>query len=537
WIDDCPNQLYSAFTFKGGSVWRERLKVDLKGTSGLKELLDGHDDASLHALMTNLGGHDMETVLDAFRAVDDDRPHCFVAYTVKGYGLPLAGHKDNHAGLMNPDQMAAFKRTMRIRDGREWEPAEGLDLDEAALRSFLAETPFAGRARSEDRAPMISVPEIAPPAGSSLATQAAFGKILNDLGRETSALADRIVTASPDVTVSTNLGGWVNQRRLFHRDPRVDLFREEKVASPQRWDMSPRGQHIELGIAENNLFLLLAELGLAEPLFGARLLPIGTLYDPFISRGLDALNYACYQGARFMVVATPSGMALAPEGGAHQSVLTPLIGMGQDGLTYFDPAYVDELAAILAWGFEHLQREDGGSVYLRLSTRAIRQPGRVLDEATRDGIIGGGYWLREPQPGAEVAIAYAGVVAPEALEAFESLAEDLPGAGLLAVTSPDRLHAEWTRARRRRASGASGEASRIERLLRPLAPDAALVTVIDGHPATLSWMGAVRGHRTHGLGVEHFGQSADVPDLFRIQGIDAAAILDAVAGALVERRR
>ena len=131
----------------------------------------------------------------------------------------------------------------------------------------------------------------------------------------------------------------------------ADLFRSEKIPSTFNWDFSPRGQHIELGIAEMNLFILLSALGLSHSINGERLLPIGTLYDPFIERGLDALNYACYQDARFMVVATPSGITLAPEGGAHQSIATPLIGMAQDGLASFEPAFVDELAVIMGWGF------------------------------------------------------------------------------------------------------------------------------------------------------------------------------------------
>ncbi len=342
---------------------------------------------------------------------------------------------------------------------------------------------------------------------------------------------------SPDVTVSTNLGGWVNRRGVFDRNERADVFREEKVVSTYNWQLGQKGQHIELGIAEHNFFLLMAALGLAAPLFGARLLPVGTLYDPFIERGLDALNYACYQDARFMLVATPSGITLAPEGGAHQSVKTPLIGMGQDRLSYFEPAFIDELATIMRWGFDHMQAPDGGSVYLRLSTRGLEQPKRTLDTALTGAIIDGAYWLKPPAPGAELAIVYSGAVAPEAIYAHAQVLEDLPGAGLLAVTSPDRLHVGWRAAAAARQRGESAAQAPIERLLAPLASDAALVTVIDGHPATLSWLGAVGRHRVRALGVDHFGQSGDLPSLYRVYGIDAEAILDAAAALLVERVR
>jgi pyruvate dehydrogenase E1 component len=357
----------------------------------------------------------------------------------------------------------------------------------------------------------------------------AFGKILNDLARAGGPLADAIVTTSPDVTVSTNLGGWVNQRGLFAREDRRDQFRDSKIASPQRWAMGPKGQHIELGIAENNLFLLLAALGLTGPLFGRRVIPVWTLYDPFINRGLDALNYACYQDARFMLVATPAGLTLAPEGGAHQSIHTPLIGMAQAGLSYFEPAFVDELTEIMRWGFGHIQAADGGSIYLRLSTRTLEQPRREPDEAFRRDLVEGAYWQVAPQPGAELVIAYTGVVAPEAREAFDQILEDIPGAGLLAVPSPDRLHHGWSQ-----ALAADGR-SHIERLLEPLAPEAGLVTVIDGPPATLSWLGGVRGHRVAALGVDRFGQSGDIPDLYRAYRLDADAILDAAADVLSGR--
>ncbi len=539
WIDECPNDLYSALTFKGGEAWRKHLETELRGTSGIKELLDSHDDVSLHRLMTNLAGHDMESVLDAFHAAaDDDAPRCFVAYTIKGYGLPLAGHKDNHAGLMNPQQMDGYRKAMRIPEGSEWEPFAGLEADREALQVFLRDVPFRTEASRRFDAPRIEVPDSFPtPRGDKLATQQAFGQILNELAQGKGDLADHVVTTSPDVTVSTNLGAWVNQRGLFSRRERPDVFREEKVASAQKWVRSHAGQHVELGIAENNLFLLLAALGLSHSLYGARLLPVGTLYDPFINRGLDSLTYACYQDARFMVVATPAGITLSPEGGAHQSINTPLIGMSTDRLTYFEPAYVDELAAAMAWGFRHMQAEDGGSVYLRLSTRQIEQPKRALTPEQRADICAGGYWIVPPAPGAELAIAFTGAVAPEAAEAHAAVLEDIPGAGLFAVTSPDRLHSGWLEAARRRAAGEAEARSHVETMLAGMSPGAALVTVLDGHPATLSWLGSVGDFRVSALGVEKFGQSSDSADAYRLHGIDSEAILDAAAAACLARLR
>jgi pyruvate dehydrogenase E1 component len=528
WIDECPNTRYSALAYKGGGAWRTQLQQELGDTSGIRELLDEHDDSALQRLMTNLAGHDMTSVLEAFHGATDDRPTCFIAYTIKGFGLPFAGHKDNHAGMMTPEQVDAFKRSNGIRDGEEWDPFAGLEIPSHELEAFIAGVPFARITDRRFNAARIAVPEAFDAAATErMSTQQGFGRILADIARTHPDLADHIVTTAPDVTVSTNLGGWVNRRGIFDSTDRNDAFKEEQIVSAQSWAMSPSGQHIELGIAESNLFILLAALGLSGPLFGSRLLPIGTVYDPFICRGLDALNYACYQDARFLLVGTPSGVSLAPEGGAHQSIYTPLIGMGQPGLTLFEPAYVDELSEILRWSFNHMQDAGGGSVYLRLSTRPLDQPSRAMSSSLREEVLAGGYWLEPPSHDCELAIIACGAVLPEAIEAHRQLSEDLPGAGLLVVTSPDRLERGWREAVQKRQD------CQIAMLLSDLPQSAAMISVLDGHPATLSWLGSVRQHRILALGVDRFGQSGDIPDLYRTLGIDAEAIVAAAARLVV----
>jgi pyruvate dehydrogenase E1 component len=536
WIDACPNSLYSALVFKGGAGWREALTRDLNQYPGIRRILEQHDDEALHGLMTNLAGNDMQAVLDAFENVNDDVPTCFIAYTIKGQGLPFAGHKDNHSGLMTLDQMAGFKKGMGIADGEEWQKFAGLKATPAELQAFVDAAPFNARGTRRTTAPVVAIPAALPkPNDKKSSTQEGFGKILNAIAAEDSELSRRIVTTSPDVTVSTNLGAWVNRRGLFGHTEAEDVFRELKVVSAQLWRKTPRGQHVELGIAENNLFIQLAAMGLSHQLFGARLLPIGTLYDPFIARGLDALNYACYQDSRFMLVATPSGVTLAPEGGAHQSIHTPLIGIGQPGLLSYEPTYVDELAILMRHGLDYMQQDKGGSIYLRLSTRSLAQPERTLSAGQQADIVNGGYWYVEPEAGSDVAIVAMGAVTPEAIAAHESVARDFAGAGLLVLTSPDRLHADWLDAQRNRGRTTGvvdRSAAPVERLLAPLSRDARIVTVMDGHPLALSWLGSVRGHRVVPLGIEAFGQSGDIPDLYRTYRLDAAAIIDAVARAL-----
>ena len=529
WIETCPNADFAVLTYQGGAAWRRRLEADLADKAEALGIVASFDDEGLAALMTNLGGHCLETLTEAFDACQDDRPTLFIAYTVKGYGLPLAGHKDNHSGMMNAPQIAQLRETMGIAEGDEWEPYGGLgDNATERLKAFVADSPIARKLR-ETGAPAVTVPErFEVPAGAEISTQAAFGKVLHDLAKSDTELADRIVTTAPDVTQTTNLGAFVNQRGLFRRQELADVFQQAKIPSAQKWTAHGAGQHIELGIAESNFFLLLASLGLSAGHFGTRLLPVGTVYDPFIARGLDALNYGCYQDARFLLVGTPSGLTLAAEGGAHQSINTPLIGIGQPGLASYEPAFADEVALLMRHAFDYMQRPDGSAVYLRLSTRPVAQVARENDAWEADAIKGA-YWLRAPAPGAEAAIVCSGTVVTEALAAWEALREDIPGLGLLNVTSSDLLHREWSQRHAGRWTDGKAPACHAETLLGQLAPDAGLVTVLDGSPAALSWLGAVRGMRVSPLGTDRFGQTGDLPDLYRSYRLDAEAIIDAAA--------
>ena len=540
WIDCCPNQLYCALTYQGGAAWRARLAAAFKDDPQAADLVARRTDVELASLMANLGGHDIPGLIAAFaEARKTDRPTCFIAYTIKGWGLPLAGHKDNHAGLLTPTQVEALRQSLGVRAGHEWDAFEGVVSDRQEVEAAITAARLRLH-RPQRKADVVEVPVLPSIARSPTAsTQQAFGQILNEIARTDTQLARRIVTAAPDVTVSTNLGPWVNRRGLYARASMRDTFKAERIPSTYAWEFSPQGQHFELGIAEMNLFTLLSALGLSHDLFGERLIPIGTLYDPFIGRALDALNYACYQDARFLIVATPSGITLAPEGGAHQSILTPLIGMAQSGLAAFEPAFVDELAVIMKFAFEYMQRSpgkgegqgewdsSGGAVYLRLTTRSIEQPTRSMDEALARDIVKGGYWMRPPGPGTELVIIAMGAVVPEAIRAIGLLAEDRRDAALLVVTSADRLHGEWTAAERARDDGRQVSPTHIEKLLEPLSARAGLVSVLDGHPATLGWVGSVRGHRMRTLGVDSFGQSGSLADLYQHHAIDARAIMRA----------
>ena len=486
-----------------------------------------HFEMSLQ-VMINLGGHDMDVLLEAFEeARQHDKPTCFIAYTLKGYGSDLAGHRDNHGLLLNVKQISRIQEVLKIPQGEEWEPFAGIDNPQP-LKDYVAQAPF-NFDFSRNFGPTTekyAIPDILPcrRIDSKSSTQAGFGQIMVEIGKSKEPFADRVVTMAPDVTTSTNLSGFLNLRGLFSAEVRPDPGKAHNVMSMNKWDASPKGQHIQLGIAENNLFSMLTAAGMSADLFGQRLLPIGTLYDPFISRGLDSLNYGCYVDSRFMVVATPSGVSLGPEGGAHQSIYTPLIGIGQPSLLYYEPAYVDELQVCMAEGLKHMQKEDGGSVYLRLSTRPLEQPQREMTPSLREDLLRGGIWNVPPPPkkkgqkALNVVIVYCGVMAPEAHGALQTVIKNKKSAALLQVTSPDLLYNDWA---------SNGENSYIAELLREVPSTTKIVTVHDSHPAALGWLGSVRGHQVCSLGVTRFGQCGDLVDLYQQYGIDQDAIVKA----------
>ena len=521
WIDDCPNQLYSALIYEGGTTFKQRVLDDIGDQNIVSQLINKRTDEEFLDLMANLGGHCVYTLCDAFKNIKDDKPTAFIAYTIKGWGTPLAGHKDNHAGLMTKVQMETFKSKLGVIDGNEWNTFLD-DKSNQELDKYIKNLPFQRAGHRKYKSKKIEVDSNISIKDTSISTQNAFGKILDQYAKNNTEFSNRIITTSPDVSVSTNLGPWINRKGLFSRVESSDTFRDRKIPSAQKWIFSTEGQHLELGIAEMNLFLMLGAAGLSHELFGERLFPVGTVYDPFIARGLDAMNYACYQDARFMLAGTPSGISLAPEGGAHQSIGTPLIGISQPGLLSFEPAFADELSIIMSYGFDYLQMENGGSVYLRLSTRSIEQPHRHIDESLKTNILKGGYWLKKPGPNPQLVIVYQGVIANEVIEAASILGERFKDIGVLSITSSDNLFHDW----KNKSSNlhTHKEQSHIEVLLDYISKDTKLITVIDGHPMTLSWIGSVYGHKTITLGVDRFGQTGNIKELFSEFGIDSSSI-------------
>ena len=525
-IDAMPNTEYQRLLRGGPAEVRQRLLGG--GHHDLHQLTDELDDDEIYQAVRNLGGHDLAALDRAFTAIDDSRPTVIFAYTLKGYGLATEGHPQNHSALLSADQLAQLAE----RSGADpIDPWRGFAEGSPEAASCAA---AAARLRREPvpaaRPPAVPADLARTPTGVST-TQAALGRTLLDLHRAAPDAGARVVTVSPDVSSSTNLGGWVNKVGVWAQAERADLFADDKQTI-LHWQERPTGQHLELGIAETNLVGVLGELGTTWNRWGQPLLPIGVMYDPFVERALEPWSFGIYAGGQSILVGTPSGVSLAAEGGAHQSIKTPSIGLEQPGCISYEPAFALDAQWVLLASLARLGRPDGGSAYLRLSTRPIDQALAAVpnDPAARErrrrSVVAGAYLLRRaPRPA--VTLCAMGAVVPEALSAADRLATIGFDADVVVVTSPDLLF-RGLQARR----GLDEAPTWILDGVLPADRARPMVTVLDGHPHTLAFLATVnRVPATH-LGVTRFGQSGDLASVYRYHGLDADSIIAAALGLL-----
>jgi pyruvate dehydrogenase E1 component len=528
-IDAMSNEEYQSLLRADPAELRERLPAE-EGAR-LARFAADLPDAELVDAFRNLGGHDLGALLDAYAEADrvEDRPTVVFAYTIKGWGLPIEGHPANHSALLTAEQLAELAPALGAEAAEPWAP---LPAGSAAAK-LCRET---GERLRRPAPPKHDPPPVPAEVGRAHrgqgSTQQAFGRLFFDLAQQAPEVAGRVVTVSPDVASSTNLGGWINHAGIWSAAERPDFFADD-TGGTIRWRESEQGQHIELGIAEVNLVGLLGELGTTWERYGAPLLPVGTIYDPFIGRCLEPWSFSIYSGGQSILVGTPSGITLAPEGGAHQSIITPSIGIEQPGCVAYEPAFGQDLEWTLLHALGRVGRPDGSSAYFRLSTRPVDQALAAVpeDPAAREGrrraAIAGGYLLRRAGSAPDVTIAAMGAVLPEALAAADELERGGVAADVAVVTSADLLF----RALRARTGLAAGEESALAAVL-PADRAAPLVTVLDGHPHTLAFLGLVRGVPVAPLGVDRLGQSGDVDALYRHHGIDADTIAGAAADLL-----
>ncbi|EGD41422.1 pyruvate dehydrogenase E1 component [Nocardioidaceae bacterium Broad-1] len=524
-LEQMPNEEYQRMLRVDSSEIGERIVAS--GASGeLQDLVDRTAPDVLAEAVRDLGGHDLPQLIETFGSLDTHRPSVVFAYTIKGRGLPTEGHPNNHSALLTESQMAALAESTGSSVEDPWRrPAPGSEAAELCARRAAAL-----RRSPHQAAPALPVPpSLGHPYRKPISTQAALGRLLADLPRDAPLAASRVVTCSPDVASSTNLGGWINKTGVWSVEDRRDWFADD-AERVLKWSEATSGRHIELGIAEVNLVGLLGELGTTWSRWGERLIPIATLYDPFVSRALEPWSYGIYAGAQSILVGTPSGVTLAPEGGAHQSITTPSIGLEQPGCVAWEPCFPQDLE----WTFLHAMSQigvpGGTSAYFRLSTRPIDPAAAALPEdpdlleRRRRQAVAGGYRLSGHDPRTEdVTLVGVGAIMPEVLRAAEVLSGQGVVAGVVCLTSPDLLFRSFQQRSRRKP----GEGSNIIDDLFPSTSPAPLVTVQDGHPHTLSFLAGARGDEIRCLGVSDFGQSSDLDDAYRIHGIDTASILDA----------
>jgi pyruvate dehydrogenase E1 component len=518
-IDDMPNEEYQSLFSVEGPELRTRFLEN--ADPAVERFLSTTDDSELGPLIRNLGGHDIGELLSAYRRADavTDRPTVVFAYTVKGRGLPNAGDPMNHSALLSENQIDDLRASMDLNADTEW---DRLDPETDAGRICAAVGASINNEPTPPR-PAIQVPEASGAAQKPVtSSQEAFGRVLVQLGKDPQ-LASRLVTASPDVAVSTNLGGWINAQGVFSPIETPDYHGTDRLL---KWAPGPQGRHIELGISEMNLFLLLGQLGLSHEHHGEMLLPIGTVYDPFVLRGLDALIYSLYNDSKFIIVGTPSGVTLAPEGGAHQSSITPSVGLELPGIVAVEPAYGEAVDWLLSRALRRLADPDGSSCYLRLSTRPIDQApfaaakARIGATALRDAVLSGGYRLREPGSGERLIITASGPLMPEVLQAADMLDEEGIGATVIDVTSQDLLFREWhtTMTGAARSATIPVDTSHLATLILPEERTAPILTVHDASPHSMAWLGSVFGQRVLPLGVNRFGESGTIAELYEAMG-------------------
>ncbi|MEW1586249.1 pyruvate dehydrogenase [Micromonospora vinacea] len=549
WIDAMPNEQYQSLFGLTGPALRKQF---LDGApAGIDELIAHVDDEELGPLVTDLGGHDLQAMLDAYAQCDavTDRPSVVFAYTVKGWGLPIAGNPRNHSALLSPEQVDTLRAAQGLTAETEWDrldPASPAGIQAGARREALSRPP-------RERALGVTVPEsTGVRANKPISTQEVFGRVLVDLARDRE-VGRYLVTTAPDVATSTNLAGFINKTGVFAPTEQRSWTEDRML----RWTESPAGQHIELGISEMNLFLLLGQLGLSWDLSGQPLLPVGTVYDPFVLRGLDAFLYGTYSGSRFVVAGTPSGITLAPEGGAHQSTITASVGLELPGVTFVEPAY----AATLDWLLcDALGQMAGGSApaataapaedgayYFRLSTRPLDQApfeaarARLGDAVLRRQVVAGAYRLVDAHQAYPhlvdapvVQLAASGAVLPEVLAAAAELADEGIAAHVVDVTSLDRLYRAWQRTLRQGVRTATVPS--VPGALRSAFADRVpVVTVHDAASHAMAWLGSAVGAPAVPLGVDEFGQSGSVAELYELHDLLPGSIVNAALAAIALR--
>jgi pyruvate dehydrogenase E1 component len=548
WFDQIPNEQYQSLF--GLTPEAARIRFLEGSPDGVSQFLDNYSDEELFEILTDLGGHDISSLLETFKECDavEDKPSVVFAYTIKGWHLPIAGDKRNHSAQISKKQIDELRTLMGLNASNEWSKFEPGSAEDSLCLSRSHSLKRASK-KAEIVADFPHTTGIAPTGSSS--SQEAFGRVLTELSRN-EEIRPYLVTTAPDVATSTNLGGFINRHGIFNKD----VKREWNDNSIQKWVEGPKGQHIELGISEMNLFTLLGQLGISGDISDQPLIPIGTVYDPFVLRGLDAFIYSVYSGAKFIVAGTPSGITLAPEGGAHQSTITPSVGVELPGVVLMEPAYAQSLDWLLCDALAHVAgakkntapdlRPNELAFYFRLTTRSLDQQPfyeakqRIGEATLRSQVLAGAYKLVDGRSALNkqdnhlapvVYLASSGAVMPEVLAAAKQLALEGVIAHVIDITSLGRVFGSWQRTLKQGIRTATTPS--LPGVLRTTFTEKApIVSIHDGSSHAMAWLGSALGMPQVAMGVDNFGQSGNIPDLYAIHDLNAESIINGALAAL-----
>lgn len=608
-----------------GAVTRQRL---IAKSPDLERALSGRLDHEVQALLADLGGHDIEAIADAYRESkkDPNRPTFIIAHTVKGWGLPNAAAPGNHSSLLESSEMEALLAQASLTREAPYAvfptgsaPARWLEKRGAALRSGLDAQRESVRARAADSSAELGSDwpidfgidlKLVP----TIHTQWMWGQIiaklirlgtradraaaesarpLNDTEKRWEIAARHLMTLSPDVGTSTQLA-YAMDGKVYGPPPAEDHPKSLDAHDPRRPDLTPTrepwARHLRFEITEANAMVALGAFGKLRDLTGVPILPALTIYDFFIKRALDQLYYDLYWGASFLLIGTPSGVTLAPEGAQHSWKSD----LQLPNLITWEPAFAIEMEWIFADAVRrHFERDDRGrtGVLVRAVTRSLSQKvlwerlarqrrfkvggeaGRLsleedgdgvpesrlpvversqIESALREDVLCGGYLLIDYrgyagyEPGENVVrILVMGALVLEAVAASDALLDRGIFADVVVVTSADlllgRLGKGDGHVHLREKLGLAGDLHVKLREVRGEG-DAILaagrrvpiVSVCDGEPGLLDNAGSIAGVRQMALGLERPSKSGRPSDVYRYHGLDGEAIIEACGRVLAE---
>jgi pyruvate dehydrogenase E1 component len=622
---------FQALLFKrDGAATRQRL---LKKNPKLEKFLSKVDNAKLQELFADLAGHDVHVLAEVFQQAKTSKaPTLLVVHTIKGWGLESFAATGNHSALASREEVVSLLKSEEIDPADPYQRfAKGskeqgyLEARGKYLREGIEEQ-WALKDRnlkkfSEAIAKVGKLPEsfnidlkFTPVAHTQYVWGQAIGKLIRigtsahvegtrvtDEEKIWQPVADMVLTMAPDVGTSTNTNPAMDAK-IYGPAPTEDLETQLDIRDRRRPSLTPKEEvttrHIRFEIAEANCMTAVGAFGKLGYSLGLPYLPIMTVYDFFIKRAFDQLYYNAYWGSTFMVIGTPSGVTLAPEGAQHSwknDIQMP-------NIITWEPAYGVEVDWIVAETVRrHAAGDDKGrsGVVLRCVTRGLPQkelltrlrrhrrnktsdqeirpaqvelsgvtseadvsarPDHEILEHMRKDVLAGGYYLVDYrgyagyEPGDNVVnIVAMGALATSALDASDLLLQKGIYANVIMCTSPDLLVGNLAyndgyqhlreglgidgalHITRKKTNGETRyELQTRADLVEAAAGRIPIVSAVDGEVGLLDNVGAVAGVRHEALGIRKPSKCGRPSDVYKLHHIDGNGIAEAAMRVLGE---